>query len=284
MGANMNANRFGPYGAMGPYGMGYGGLGYGLGYGGLGYGVGYPFFGMYGLGGLGMMGMGMGGMGYGGGYGGGGYGGGTSGGYATNAPVDAPQTAAAPTDEQIAQASSFDAKGEADFIAGNYQAAVQDWQHALIDTPHSGGDMLLLAQALFATGQYQPAAGAVQLGMQMLPPDQWGNVLKHYAELYPTGTAFTDQLRGLEAARTARPDDPAIRFLLGYEYGYLGYAKQAVAELDKGIALQPKDRGAVMMRNQFAAAAGVPEMPLPALPAAPGVPATQPTSTKVSTN
>jgi tetratricopeptide (TPR) repeat protein len=244
--------------------MGYGGLGYG-GMGGMGYGMGYPFFGMYGMGGLGMMGMGMGGYGGGGGYGSGGYGGG-------NAAMTT-QNTTAPTDDQVAAADSFDAQGEADFKAGNYQAAVQDWQHALVDTPHNGGAMLLLAQGLFASGQYQPAAGAVQLGMQMLPQDQWGNVVKHYTDLYPNIQDFTDQLRKLESARTASPNDPGTRFLLGYEYGYLGFPTQAITEFDKGIALRPQDRGAVTMRNLFAVQAGVAALPLPAEPTAPTAPA-----------
>jgi tetratricopeptide (TPR) repeat protein len=275
------ANRMG---MMGPYGMGYGGLGYG-GLGGMGYGMGYPFFGMYGMMGMGMMGMGgmgmgMGGMGMGGGGGGGGGYGGGGGGYAatTNMPAaNAAANPATPPAEQVASADAFDAKGEADFKAGNYPAAIQDWQHALVDTPHNGGDMLLLAQSLFASGQYQPAAGAVQLGMQMLPQEQWGNVLKHFADLYPNNQAFTDQLRALEKSRKTNPNDPATRFLLGYEYGYLGYPKQAVAELDKAIALRPQDRGAVVMRNQFAALAGLPAMPVPKPPATPGAPAGQTT-------
>jgi hypothetical protein len=273
-GVNRNgANRYGAYGGAGPYGMGYGGLGYG-GVGGMGYGVGYPLFGMYGAGGLGMMGMG--GMGgYGSGYGGGGgYGGNYGSGSAATPMVT--QNNAPPTDDQVAAADSFDAQGEADFKAGNYQAAVQDWQHALVDTPHNGGAMLLLAQGLFASGQYQPAAGAVQLAMQMLPQDQWGNVVKHYTDLYPNNQNFTDQLRGLETARTANPNDPAMRFLLGYEYGYLGYPTQAIAEFDKGIALRPQDRGAVTMRNLFAAQSGVPALPLPAAPATPAAPGTPP--------
>jgi tetratricopeptide (TPR) repeat protein len=282
--AGAAANRMG---MMGPYGMGYGGLGYG-GIGGMGYGMGYPFFGMYGMMGMGMMGMGgmgmggmgmgMGGMGMGGGGGGGGGGyGGGGGGYAqtpaTNTPAaNTAANPATPPAEQVASADAFDVKGEADFKAGNYPAAIQDWQHALVDTPHNGGDMLLLAQSLFASGQYQPAAGAVQLGMQMLPQEQWGNVLKHFADLYPNNQAFTDQLRALEKSRKTNPNDPATRFLLGYEYGYLGYPKQAVAELDKAIGLRPQDRGAVVMRNQFAAQAGLPALPVPKLPATPGKP------------
>ena len=105
--------------------------------------------------------------------------------------------------------------------------------------------------------------------MQMLPQDQWGNVVKHYSDLYPNNQNFTDQLRGLESARTATPNDPACDFFSGMSTVISGYPTQAIAEFDKGIALRPQDRGAVTMRNLFAAQAGVPAMPLPALPATP---------------
>ena len=119
--------------------------------------------------------------------------------------------------------NDFAGQGEADFRSGNYTAAVQDFQHALINDPNNGGLMLLLAESMFASGQFSPAAGAVQLGMQMLPEAQWGVVVKNYTDLYPNIQNYTDQLRKLEDARTSNASDPALRFLLGYHYGYLGY-------------------------------------------------------------
>jgi tetratricopeptide (TPR) repeat protein len=118
--------------------------------------------------------------------------------------------------------------------------------------------MLLMAQALFAQGKYDDAAGAVQLGMQSLPENEWGNVIKNYPQLYPNVQNYTDQLKALENARNAKPDDPAMRFLLGYHYGYLGYPKQAVVEFDKALDLQPKDLGSQKLRDIFAVQAGMP--------------------------
>ena len=110
----------------------------------------------------------------------------------------------------------------------------------------------------------------------MLPEDQWGNVVKNFADLYPNNQDFTNQIRALESARTTNPNDPALRFLLGYEYGYLGYPTQAIAEFDKGISLRPQDRGAVVMRNLFAAQSGVPALPLPTVPTPPVRPVIRP--------
>ena len=113
--------------------------------------------------------------------------------------------------------------------------------------------MMLLAQALFAEGKYEQAAGATQAAMQMLPEDKWGIVIANYGELYGNVQDYTDQLRALEAARHSNPDSPALRFLLGFHFGYLNYPKQAVRELDKGLTLAPRDLGSRKVREIFAA-------------------------------
>ncbi len=56
-------------------------------------------------------------------------------------------------------------------------------------------------------------------------------------------------------------DDPALRFLLGYHYGYLGYTKQAVQELDKALDLEPRALGSQKLRDLFARQAGLPARP-----------------------
>ena len=67
----------------------------------------------------------------------------------------------------------------------------------------------MFAQALFATGKFDESAGAVQQAMVMLPPDQWGVVVKNYTELYPKVAEYTKQLRALETAVKEQPDSPA---------------------------------------------------------------------------
>jgi hypothetical protein len=247
------------YGGLGYGGLGYGGLGYGLGYGGLGYGLGYgglfgfgsPLMGLglMGLGGYGMGGYGMGGYGM-GGYGMGGYGSGgyaSSGygygddNYASNAPLD--------TDEPHPAAADFATMGDQAFQEGRYDDAIHDWQHSLVDDPQNGGLLLLLGQAFFAKGDYDQAAGAVEQGMQVLPQDKWGTVIEHYPELYPDNAAYTSQLRALEAARKEKPDMPALRFLLGYQYAYLGHPNEAVRELDKAMELNSQDQLASQLRD-----------------------------------
>jgi len=185
------------------------------------------------------------------------------------------------TEQDAASAAAFADQGESDFKAGNYHAAAKDWQHSLVDDPRNGAVMMLLAQALFAEGKYEEAAGATQAAMQMLPEDKWGVVVGNYAQLYGNVQDYTDQVRALEEARKKDPKSPALRFVLGFQYGYLNYPKQAVLELDKALTLAPRDLGSRKVREIFAAqwpeAPPLPAAVLEAESAQPGgTPAAQP--------
>ena len=57
-------------------------------------------------------------------------------------------------------------------------------------------------------------------------------------------------LRALETA-SEKSESPVLQFLLGYHYGYLGYPKEAVRELDKGLKLMPQDAIAQELRSVF---------------------------------
>ncbi|HVC97470.1 MAG TPA: hypothetical protein VND64_27555, partial [Pirellulales bacterium] len=71
-------------------------------------------------------------------------------------------------------------------------------------------------------------------------------------------------LRALEAART-KQDSPALRFLLGYHYAYLGFPQQAVRELDKALKLNPQDELARQLRDSMKAKLGPDVKPGPDL-------------------
>jgi cytochrome c-type biogenesis protein CcmH/NrfG len=160
----------------------------------------------------------------------------------------------------------FAEKGESDFKSRNYKGAVYAWKHALIDDPSNGVLTMMLAQGFFATGQYNEAAGATQQAMQLLPKEEWGVVVKNYKELYSNIQDFTDQLRALEKAIKDKPNDPGMRFLAGFQYAFLGYPKEAVDQLDKGLKVAPRDEMAKKLRDEMAA-----KLPKPADPPAPGV-------------
>jgi len=153
--------------------------------------------------------------------------------------------------------------GDQAFRDGQYDAAIRNWQHALLDDPSNAGLVMLLGQAYFAKGSYDEAAGAVQQGMQMLPQDKWGAVVENRRELYGNDQAYANQLRALEAAAKEQPDSPALRSLLGYHYAFLGYPQQAVREIDQTLKLNPKDEVARHLRDFVGGTAGAGGAPGP---------------------
>jgi tetratricopeptide (TPR) repeat protein len=255
--ANSNTNFFDSSGGLGAalnsvnrYGYGGNGLGYGAD--GLGYGsLGYNGFGYGGLG-----------YGYGGGYGYSGSGWATSATSGSSAadPNVLALNALRPGEGRVDYAQ----KGQIDFKIGNYSQAVNELKHAMIDQPRNSGSLSLwLGQAMFAQGEFETAAGLIQAGMNQLPESKWGSVVSNFKQVYSDPQAFTNQLRALEKARNASPDSAALRFLLGYEYGYLNFPRDAARELDKAIQLNPRDPFAVVLRNEFGAKIGLKNVPLP---------------------
>jgi tetratricopeptide (TPR) repeat protein len=280
---------------LGYGGWGWGGWGLGWGFGYPGYGYGY--YGWPGLIGQGLYSLGYALGGYGGYYGGGyGYGYNPYCTYGSYYPMYAGSTAfyypgnnyglaIATTDpnagalaaNQPAQANPkpatdaenarvFAEKGETDFKSRDYKSAVYAWKHAIIDDPSNGVLTMMLAQGFFATGQYNEAAGATQQAMQILPKEDWGVVVKNYKELYGNIQDFTDQLRTLEKAVKDKPNDPALRFLAGFQYAYLGYPKESVDQLDKGLKIAPRDEMAKKLRDVMVA-----KLPKPIEPPNPGL-------------
>jgi hypothetical protein len=247
------------YNTYGNYGRGYGYGGYN-GYGGYGLGYGYGQYGNRGfLPFLIGLGLGYGAYGTGGNYGG----------YnnppviVDNSQVVVPQdepVIAPPPDRNL----DYAAMGEDDFRAGRYSEALVNFRHALVEEPNNAGLMLLLAQSLFQTSHWTEAAGATELAMGSLPEERWGTVVENYRQLYGNIGDYTSQLKALEGVAKEQPNDPALRFLLGYHFGFLGFPKQAVRELGKAVELEGRDPAARRLHDLFAAKVGVPEVgPVP---------------------
>jgi tetratricopeptide (TPR) repeat protein len=143
------------------------------------------------------------------------------------APIPAP-----PPEGDPESASEFSRRAETAFFLADYPRAIHEWRHAVIDDPKNPKLLLFLSQALFAAGRYDEAAGAAQAGLRKLPKDQWGSVVAGYKDLYGRPEDYTAQLRALEAAIKEQPRAPALRFLAGYHYSFLGFRKQAVDQLN----------------------------------------------------
>jgi hypothetical protein len=111
--------------------------------------------------------------------------------------------------------------------------------------------------------------------MQTLPQDKWDVVIKNFRDLYGRGEDYTSQLRALEKAAREKTDDAALRFLLGYHYGFLGYPAEAVKQLEKCVNLAPQDDTARKLLRMFDD-----KLPKKNEPPAPGEPPTNATPEK----
>jgi len=137
------------------------------------------------------------------------------------------------------------------FRAGNYDEAVRWANHAAIERPRDGRLFLFVSQALFAIEQYGPAAGAVQQGLALSDPEEWGYVVKNFRSFYGNGNDYTTQLRALEKFVSEKPDAAYGRVLLGYHYGFLGYPDDARKQLDVAVKLDSRDELAVRLLERF---------------------------------
>jgi hypothetical protein len=150
------------------------------------------------------------------------------------------------------RSESFDRQGDYAFQARDYMAANRAWQHAVVDDPSNGTLAMKLALALFASGKYREAAGTTQQVLMLLPQEKWGQAVSDYKKLYANPKEYSDQLKSLAKAATDKPNDPALRFLLGFHYGYSGRVADAVRELNKLVQLEPKDHLGRKLRDLIA--------------------------------
>lgn len=240
------------YGLSSGYGYGYPGYGYGYANPGYGYGYAYP----YSVNGNGAY------------YGGNGayYGAGT------NAVPSTVVTASATTmadDAATTRSHEFAKRAEVAFKAADYERAVYAWRHAIVDNPQNPILLLQLGQALFAIGKYDESAGATQAAMRQLPKENWGDVIRHYPEMYGKTQDYTRQLKALEKAVNNKPGDPALRFLAGYHFGYLGFLKPSIDQLERGLQNEPRDEIAKQLRDEMESRLGTRKLtPPPPAPAA----------------
>jgi tetratricopeptide (TPR) repeat protein len=115
-----------------------------------------------------------------------------------------------------------------------YTRAVQAFKAARESRPDAPYVAYLLAQALFATGDYGQAAKAIREGAARNP--DWARLKVDARSFYGDSAEFRDQLTKLEAHAKAHPDDQDAALVLGYESFFTkdyGRAEQILAQLEK---------------------------------------------------
>jgi tetratricopeptide (TPR) repeat protein len=132
---------------------------------------------------------------------------------------------------------------ESAFRSHHYEDAL-DWaKRAAKEMPRNGRVFLLLSQTHLAVGEYRDAAGAARLGMSLLPPEDWGYVVKNFRSYYHDAD-YVAQVRRLERFIAENPNHDAARLLLGYHWLFLSHPNAANRELTKAAELNPRDEWA----------------------------------------
>jgi tetratricopeptide (TPR) repeat protein len=150
-------------------------------------------------------------------------------------------------------------EGLAQFKSGNYSAALKRFDAALQKLPGDPVVHEVRALALFALGEYQSAAAALNSFLSSAPGMDWSTM----SGLYGDSEDYTRQLRALEEYARSKPTDPSSHFVLAYHYLALGSKEDAVNALRVVVENQPKDSTAKRMLDALAP----PEPQSPAAPA-----------------
>lgn len=138
----------------------------------------------------------------------------------------------------------FAARGQEQFLAGKYADAVKTLKHAVLDDPKNGPLLALTGEALWAAGNFNEAAGALQQSLLATPEADWTGVAHRAARLTPV-----DSVTALGNA-LAKEEQPGLRFLAAYQsFGAAKY-EEAIAHLDIVLKKAPDDQVAKKLREQ----------------------------------
>ncbi len=158
-----------------------------------------------------------------------------------NQPITVVATEATGDADDLERATStseaFIARSQDAFKVRDYLVALELADKAIEAAPGDGALHEYRALALFALGKYGEAAGVLNPILASGPGWDWTTMVT----LYDAQQTYTDQLRRLEDYATAKADDAAAQFLLGYHYMVCGHLDMAALQFEKAAELQPAD-------------------------------------------
>lgn len=132
--------------------------------------------------------------------------------------------------------------GDRAFREGRYADAVQFYAKAVEFAPDQGALYLVLADALFAVGDYHYGAYAARRALELDPALIDSSIDKH--GFYPDPAQFDAQLETLERYLASNPSDRDARLVLALNFLFGGRAKDAVRTLESAGAGMADDPAA----------------------------------------
>lgn len=184
---------------------------------------------------------------------------------ASGQPAEAP--APTPAEEQATQL--FNA-GLAKFKAADYKGALSNFDAALQKLPGDPVVHEVRALALFALGDYNAAAAALNSFLSSAPGMDWTTM----SSLYGNVDDYQAQLNKLQQFAEANPNDAAAHFVLAYHALVIDDKEAAIAALQVVVKNQPKDSTAKRMLDSLAPPAQPASSPSATTPAGADAPTT----------
>lgn len=146
------------------------------------------------------------------------------------------------------QATKLFDDGLSQFKSGDYQAALGNFDAALQKLPGDPVVHEVRALTLFALGDYQSSAAALNSFLSSAPGMDWTTM----SSLYGNVDDYQSQLRKLAQSCESNPNDPSSHFVLAYQYLATDSKDNAVNALAVVVKNQPKDSTARRMLDALA--------------------------------
>lgn len=169
-------------------------------------------------------------------------------------PVAAPAPAPAAESPLSIAAQRYLELGDRAFREARYADAVQFYAKAVEFAPDQGALYLVLADALFAAGDYHYGAYAVRRALELDPSLVESGVDKH--GFYPDPALFDQQLERLERYLAEHPTDRDARLMLALNYLFGGKPREAVRRIDSAVTGMADDPAAQLILARAKAVAG----------------------------
>jgi len=129
-------------------------------------------------------------------------------------------------------------EGDKLIAAGNYTEAAEKYRTATSQQPENARTKVALANALFASGNYEFATEVLRKSLLCLADNE---PLPNPVGTFPTNETFVTLIRKLESRAALRPGDGSLRLLLGFYYLCSGRTDSAISELQETVSRDKED-------------------------------------------